>query len=188
MINYFCKVIKKLASFTFHAFGWKAVGELPSNIRKYILVGAPHTSNWDFFYGMLFFLMKGIPLKYFIKKEWYFFPFNYLFKALGGVPVDRSTNKNLTDQMAEIFEKYDELAILITPEGTRSYNPDWKKGFYFIAQKTGAPIILGYIDYEKKVGGFGPVLKTTGDVDKDSELMKNFYKDKKGKFPEKGVR
>jgi len=113
---------------------------------------------------------------------------NYLFKALGGVPVDRSTNKNLTDQMAEIFEKYDELAILITPEGTRSYNPDWKKGFYFIAQKTGAPIILGYIDYEKKVGGFGPVLKTTGDVDKDIELMKNFYKDKKGKFPEKGVR
>jgi 1-acyl-sn-glycerol-3-phosphate acyltransferase len=181
-------VIKKLASFIFHLLGWKSVGEIPSDIKKYIIVAAPHTSNWDFVYGMLFFLMKGTPFKYFIKKEWYFFPFSVLFKALGGIPVDRSKKENLTDQMVAVFSQYEELVILISPEGTRSYNPNWKKGFYYISQKTKAPIILGYIDYENKIGGFGPVFKTTGDVDKDIGTMKNFFKDKKGKYPEKGVR
>ena len=181
-------MIKKLASFIFHSLGWKSVGEVPSDIKKYIIIGAPHTSNWDFFYGILFFLMKGIPLKFFIKKEWYFFPFNILLKSLGGIPVDRSKKENLTDQIADFFNQHEKLAILITPEGTRSYNPKWKKGFYYISQKTKAPIVLGYIDYEKKIGGFGPVFNITDDVEKDLETIKNFYKDKKGKFPEKGVR
>ncbi|PJA07307.1 MAG: acyltransferase, partial [Flavobacteriales bacterium CG_4_10_14_0_2_um_filter_32_8] len=132
-------MIKKLASFIFHSLGWKSVGEVPSDIKKYIIIGAPHTSNWDFFYGILFFLMKGIPLKFFIKKEWYFFPFNILLKSLGGIPVDRSKKENLTDQIADFFNQHEKLAILITPEGTRSYNPQWKKGFYYISQKTKAP-------------------------------------------------
>ena len=177
-----------MASFIFHSLGWSAVGEVPPEIKKYIILAAPHTSNWDFFYGRLFFLMKGIPLKFFIKKEWYVFPFNILFKFLGGIPVDRSKKDNLTDQIATIFNQYDELAIMITPEGTRSYNPNWKKGFYYIAQKTKVPIILGYIDYGKKIGGFGHVVKLTDDVEKDIENIKAFYKDKKGKFPENGVR
>ncbi len=181
-------MIKKLASFIFHSLGWNAVGEVPPAIKKYIILAAPHTSNWDFFYGRLFFLMKGIPLKFFIKKEWYVFPFNVLFKFLGGIPVDRSKKENLTNQIENIFNQYDELAIMITPEGTRKYNPNWKKGFYYIAQKTKVPIILGYIDYEKKVGGFGPVFNITDDVEKDIETIKNFFRDKKGKFPEKGVR
>ena len=180
-------MIKKLASFTFHSLGWKTKGEIPSEVKKYIIVAAPHTSNWDFFYGMLFFLMKGIPLRFFIKKEWYIFPFNYLFKSLGGIPVNRGKNQNLTDQIADVFNHYDELALLIPVEGTRSYNPNWKKGFYYISQKANVPIILGYIDYENKIGGIGPVFQTTNDVEKDIESMKSFYKGIKGKFPEKGV-
>ena len=177
-----------MASFVFHSLGWKTVGEIPAELKKYIILAAPHTSNWDFFYGRLFFLMKGIPLKFFIKKEWYVFPFNLLFKFLGGIPVDRTKKENLTDQIAHIFNQYDELAIMITPEGTRSYNPNWKKGFYYIAQKTKVPIILGYIDYERKIGGIGPIFKLTNNVEKDIENIKAFYKNKKGKFPEKGVR
>jgi 1-acyl-sn-glycerol-3-phosphate acyltransferase len=181
-------VIKKLASFIFHSLGWKAVGEIPTEIKKYIIIAAPHTSNWDFFYGRLFFLMKGIPLKFFIKKEWYVFPFNYLFKSLGGIPVNRHRNENLTDQMESIFDQYEELAVLISPEGTRSYNPNWKKGFYYIAKKTKTPIILGYIDYQNKIGGFGPVFLTTSNAEADIEKIKEFYINIKGKIPENGVR
>ena len=180
-------MIKKLSAFIYHSLGWKAEGEIPSDIKKYILLAAPHTSNWDFFYGRLFFLMKGIPLKFFIKKEWYFFPFNYLFKALGGVPINRGTSENLTDQIAQVFNNYEELAIMIPPEATRSYNPNWKKGFYYISQKAKVPIVLGYIDYENKIGGFGPIFHITDDVDKDIESIKDFYKGIKGKFPEQGI-
>ena len=181
-------MIKSLASFIYHLLGWKAEGEVPSDIKKYIILAAPHTSNWDFFYGRLFFLMKGMPLKFFIKQEWYFFPFNYIFKALGGVPVNRAKNQNLTDEIAAVFNRYEELAIMIPPEGTRSYNPDWKKGFYYISQKANVPIILGYIDFENKIGGLGPVFHITDDVEKDIASMKDFYRKIKGKFPDQGIR
>jgi len=180
-------VIKILSSFIFHSLGWKTKGEVPSHIKKYIILAAPHTSNWDFFYGRLFFLMKGIPLKFFIKREWYVFPLNYLFKALGGIPVNRSKKENLTDEIADVFNLYNELALLIPAEGTRSYNPNWKKGFYYISRKANVPIILGYIDYENKIGGIGPVFHTTADVEKDITSIKAFYRGIKGKFPEKGV-
>ena len=180
-------MIKRLASYIFHILGWKAEGEIPSTIKKYIILAAPHTSNWDFFYGRLFFLMKGIPLKFFIKQEWYFFPFNYLFKALGGIPINRGVNQNMTDQVADVLKQYDELAIMIPPEATRSYNPNWKKGFYYISQKANVPIVLGYIDYENKIGGLGPVFHITDDVEKDIESIKDFYRNIKGKFPEQGV-
>lgn len=181
-------MIKKIASFLYHALGWNVEGEIPKNIKKYVIIAAPHTSNWDFFYARLFFIMKDIPLRFFIKKEWYFFPFNYLFKALGGIPVDRKKKENLTQNVADIFERHNELAILIPPEGTRKYNPNWKKGFYFVAQNAKVPIILGFIDYEKRVGGFGPVFYPTGDVEKDMKEIKGFYKNIKGRFPENGVR
>ena len=181
-------MIKSIATFIYRSLGWKAEGEIPSEIKKYIILAAPHTSNWDFFYGRIFFLMKGIPLKFFIKKEGCFFPFNYLFKALGGIPINRGTSENLTNQIAEVFNHYDELAIMIPPEATRSYNPNWKKGFYYISQKANVPIILGYIDYENKIGGFGPVFHITDNVEKDIETIKEFYRGINGKFPENGVR
>ena len=180
-------MIKRLSSFVFHALGWRAEGDVPLGIKKYIILAAPHTSNWDFFYGRLFFLMKGVPLKFFIKQEWYFFPFNYLFKSLGGIPVNRGKNQNLTDQIAAVFNQYDELAIMIPPEGTRSYNPNWKKGFYYISRKANVPVVLGYIDYQHKIGGLGPVFYITDDVEKDIESIKKFYRGIKGKFPEQGV-
>lgn len=181
-------MIKKIATFIYRSCGWKAEGEIPKELKKYIIIAAPHTSNWDFFYGQLFFLMKGIPIKFFIKKEWYFFPFNYLFDSLGGIPVNRNKSQKLTDQIAEQFNLHEELVVMIPVEGTRKYNPNWKKGFYYIAQKANVPIVLGYIDYENKIGGLGPVFYITDDVEKDIETLKNFYRNIKGKYPENGVR
>lgn len=181
-------MIKKIASFIFYLSGWKVEGEVPSDIKRYIIIAAPHTSNWDFFYGRLCFFIKDVPLKFCIKKEWFRFPFNLILKPLGGIPINRNKNTNLTDEIAAVFGDYEELAIMIPPEGTRSYNPNWKKGFYYISQKANVPIILGYIDYEKKIGGFGPVFHTSSNVENDIEKMKEFYRDIKGKYPEKGIR
>lgn len=182
------KSIKKwLAGKIFTALGWKTEGEIPPNLKKYVIIAAPHTSNWDFFYGRLYFYMKDIPMKFLIKKELFFFPLNILLKTLGGIPVDRQKSSNLTLQLAHEFKKHDELALLITPEGTRKYNPHWKKGFYFIAKEAGIPIVLGYIDYEKKIGGIGPVFYPSGNAEKDIEEIRAFYFDKKGKYPENGV-
>lgn len=181
-------MVKKIASFLFYLLGWKVKGEIPERIKKFIVIAAPHTSNWDFFYARLAFLILGVPLKFFIKKEWFVFPFNILFKWLGGIPVDRSKKENLTDQMSNIFNDYRELAIMIPPEGTRSYNPDWKKGFYYISKKAKVPILLGYIDFENKVGGLGPVFYISDNVEEDIEEIKKFYRNIKGKYPEKGVR
>jgi 1-acyl-sn-glycerol-3-phosphate acyltransferase len=106
---------------------------------------------------------------------------------MGGVPVDRSKNTKLTDEIAKSFAGRNEMVMMVTPEGTRSYSPEWKKGFYIIAQKANVPILLGFLDYPKKEAGFGPVFYPTGDFDKDIEEIKNFYRTKKGRFPEKGV-
>ena len=180
--------MKHISKFIFHSLGWRTEGKVPPELKKYLIVAAPHTSNWDFFYGRLYFFMNDIPLKYLIKKELFFFPLGVFLKSLGGIPIDRSKKENMTKKIATVFNDFDRLALLVTPEGTRSYSPKWKKGFYYIAKEANVPIVLGYIDYKRKIGGIGPVFEPTGDIDKDIETIKNFYKDKSGRFPENGVR
>lgn len=107
---------------------------------------------------------------------------------MGGVPVDRKKNNNLTDIAASYFDNSESLYLLFTPEGTRSYSPNWKKGFYYIAQKAQVPIYIGYVDYEKKIGGFHSLFQPTGDVDADIKEIKKILSQYKGKYPEKGIR
>lgn len=180
--------MKKLSSFIFRVLGWKVEGQIPSGMKKYIVVAAPHTSNWDFFYAFLYFNILDIKINFFMKREWFFFPVGLFLKSVGGVPVDRSKKEDLISKIAEKFEYFDELALFVTPEGTRGYNPNWKTGFYRIAQKANVPIVLGYLDYSEKVAGVSPVFKTTGDLEKDIKSIKDFYRNIKGKFPEKGIR
>jgi 1-acyl-sn-glycerol-3-phosphate acyltransferase len=148
----------------------------------------PHTSNWDFIIGRMTFAKYKVNTKILIKKELFFFPLGIILRALGGIPVDRSKGTNVTDQAVKYFEDSDELFMIFTPEGTRSYNPNWKKGFYHIAEKAKVPIYLGYIDYEKKIGGFWGEFKPTGDVKKDIEDIKKILGQYKGRFPENGIR
>ncbi len=104
------------------------------------------------------------------------------------MPVDRSKNNSLVSAMVNILNKADRMVIMITPEGTRKYQPRWRKGFYYTAMEAKVPIILGYLDYPKKEAGVGPVFYPTGDIDADIEKIKDFYRTKKGKYPEQGVR
>lgn len=177
-------IIRRLMAF----WGWKIQGQKPK-YKKFVLTAAPHTSNWDFVLAVLAFYVLGIKGKFTIKKELFFFPFGPILRMLGGFPIDRkSKNSGTVDQMLEEFNKREELVFLVTPEGTRSGNQDWKKGFYYLAMGAKVPIILGYADYEKKVVGIGPVFFPGGEVEEDIEKMKDFYRDKKGRFPEHGVK
>lgn len=177
-------VLKKLMNI----LGWKIEGEKPE-YKKFVLTAAPHTSNWDFVIAVTTFYILGIKGRFTIKKDLFFFPLGILLKLLGGFPIDRKNkNSGTVDQMLAEFDKNEELVFLVTPEGTRSANQDWKKGFYYLAMKAKVPIVMGYADYEKKVAGVGPSYFPNGDVEADIEKMKDFYRGKKGRFPEQGVK
>jgi 1-acyl-sn-glycerol-3-phosphate acyltransferase len=151
---------------------------------KFIICLAPHTSNWDFLIGQLYIGARGMKSNFLMKKEWFFFPLGILFKKLGGIPVYRQKHTSMTDSMAETAKAAREFHLCITPEGTRSPNPDWKKGFYFIAQKAGIPILLYGVDYEKKHIQCTKTIIPTGDLEADMRKIKLYFKDFKGKKPE----
>ena len=175
--------MQKLARFLLRLFGWE-LKVAPPPSRKYVLIGAPHTSNWDFVVGLLALWGARIRARWLGKKELFKPPLGYLMRALGGIPVDRSRREGLVDQVAEIFRR-EEIAILITPEGTRGKAPDWRTGFYYMALKAGVPIALGYADFRRKEVGIGGYLYPTGDIRRDFAAIRAFYQDKTGLRPEK---
>lgn len=168
--------------------GWKIDPHPPQGVKKCVVVMGPHTSNWDFILGRATFSYYGVQAKFLIKKELFFFPLGFLLKKMGGIPVDRKRGANLTDQAVNIIKNHEEIYMVFTPEGTRSYNPNWKRGFYYIAQKANVPIYIGYVDYERKIGGFHSLFEPTGDVKKDIETIKGILSQYKGKVPENGIR
>lgn len=179
--------MKILARFILKAFGWKIDPHSPEGVKKCVIVMGPHTSNWDFILGRLAFFMYGIRPRILIKKELFFPPMGWILRMLGGIPVDRKKNNNITEFAVELFNQYEDLFMVFTPEGTRKYNPNWKKGFYYIAMKAKVPIYICYIDYENKRGGFHSLFEPTGDVAKDIDYIKSVIGQYKGKYPEMGV-
>ena len=153
--------------------------------EKYIICLAPHTSNWDLILGQLYAHAERIKSNFLMKKEGFFWPLGPIFRKMGGIPVWRSKHTSMTDNLAEEAKKRDSFVLCITPEGTRSLNPDWKKGFYFIAQKAGLPILLYGIDYQKRHIQCTKTIIPSGDVEKDMREIKLYFKDFKGKKPEK---
>jgi 1-acyl-sn-glycerol-3-phosphate acyltransferase len=163
--------------------GWKIVGTLPKDIAKCVVVVAPHTSNLDFIIGRLGSYVLGIRARFLIKKEFFFFPFGPLLKAMGSIPVDRKNSQGITGFVSGLFNRYPSLYLLVTPEGTRKYNAHWKKGFYTIALRAGVPIAVGFLDYSKKEAGIGYVCMPSGDFQKDFKQMEDFYRTKTARYP-----
>lgn len=175
---------QKLYSFIYYKLlGWKTNVTVP-NYDKCVICAAPHTTNWDLFIGKLFYGAIGRKTSFMMKKEWFFFPLGLIFKAVGGIPVNRGKKTSLVDQMAERFATSERFNLAITPEGTRKANPNWKKGFYYIALKANVPILLIGIDYEKKTITATKELIPSGDIEKDMKEIKLYFKDFKGKKPE----
>lgn len=178
-----------LSKLLFKITGWKLVGNLTPENRRCVMVAAPHTSNWDFIYARAAFYLMDAPIRFTIKKEFIRFPFGGLLRSMGALPVDRSKNTKMVDAMIRIFnETPGDMCVLVTPEGTRKYQPRWRRGFYHVAMGANVPIVLGYVDYARKEAGIGPTFYPTGDVDADMEKIMAFYRTKKGRFPENGVR
>lgn len=166
-------------------FGWRTHGKMP-NLKKYILIAAPHTTNWDFIFFLLIIFKFQIPVHWMGKHTMFIRPFRHLLIRLGGIPIDRSQKSNTVQIMADEFKQADRLIVTIAPSGTRSGEyqnvTEWKSGFYRIAHQAGVPIVCGFVDYQKKMGGIGPVVEPTGDMEEDMARMKAFYADKAGKY------
>lgn len=150
---------------------------------KYIICLAPHTSNWDFLIGQLYSRAHGMQSNFLMKKEWFFWPLGPIFKRMGGIPVHRQKHTSMTDMIAETAKAAKTFHLCITPEGTRSANPDWKKGFYFIALKAGIPILLYGVDYEKRHIQCTKTVIPSGNLEKDMHDIKLYFKNFRGKIP-----
>jgi 1-acyl-sn-glycerol-3-phosphate acyltransferase len=178
----------KLCFFILRLFGWKIDKTAPANVKKAVIVMGPHTSNWDFVVGKMAFAHYKVNAKFLIKKDLFFFPLGIILKAMGGIPVDRKKSSNVTKQAVDLFKANDTFFLVFTPEGTRSYQPNWKKGFYFIAEQAKVPIYIAYMDYKTKTGGFHSLFQPTGDVDADIITIKRILSKFTGRIPENGIK
>ena len=176
------KNMQKFSKWVLKTTGWKIVVTVEEPPKSVVCV-APHTSNWDFIMGELYYWSLGRNASFLMKKSWFFFPLGNLLRNMGGVPVNRSKRTSVTEQMAEEFGKRDTFHLAVTPEGTRSLVKKWKMGFYHIAVNAGVPIELAYFDYAKKELGITSVFYPTGDEKADLEKIQAYYKNVSAKNP-----
>ena len=186
---YFCSMGKLLAKFIMWAIGWKVNPNIPKEAERSVMIAAPHTTNWDAIMVRVAFSILRIPVKVAIKDFWTKFPMGLVIKPMGGLGINRSKKdpnkprKSQIEQMADFFGKYEKMALVIAPEGTRSLRKEWKMGFYHVAKKANVPITFGYLYYAKKEAGVGGPLYPTDDMEADLKKIMAFYKDIKGKHP-----
>ena len=178
-------MIKSFCSFLlYRVMGWKAEIAIPLS-EKYIIALAPHTSNLDFFIGLLYSRANGFRSDFLMKKEWFFWPLGLFMHKIGGIPVYRSKKMSMTDQLAEIAIKRKTFHLAITPEGTRSHAEEWKKGFYYIALKANLPIFLYGLDYSNKKIVCTKMIQPNGNIEHQMKEIKLYFKQFKGRHPQK---
>lgn len=149
-----------------------------------VLIGAPHTSNWDFAFMLAITWRHGIAPKWLGKHTLFKAPFGRLMRALGGIPVDRANPRRLVEEITEQLKSQQPFFLVVTPEGTRSRREYWKSGFYRIARDAHLPVVLGYVDSATHTSGLGPTLHLSGDVAADMDRVRAFYADIRGIRPE----
>lgn len=181
-------MFKLLCVLVFKIQGWKFINKIPADLRSFVFVGAPHTSNADIIptMAMAYFMKRNT--KFVIKNQWLKAPLGIFLRSVGAIGVDKNLiqkngAKNTTELMACLFKEHKDLVLMISPEGTRSPNSNWKSGFYYIAQKANVPIVLGYADYEKKEAGLGEVIYLSN-FEEDMQKITNFFRNIKGKNPQ----
>ncbi len=164
--------------------GWQVQGTLPPEASKSVLIAAPHTSNWDLPYTLMLAFVLRLNVYWMGKASLFRWPFGPVMRWLGGIAVDRSRSGNLVAASAAALVNADgPTQLVVPPEGTRGKTRQWKTGFYYIALEARVPIVLAFVDYERKVGGLGPLFTPTGDVERDLAQIKLFYAPIKGRRP-----
>jgi len=175
-------VMRQLAMLIFRFTGWKTVGKRPS-ISKYVIIGAPHTSNWDFLYAICLAFILSIKPFIMMKASWFRWPIGPFLRWFGAIPVDRSKSTGFVTRAIQAFRSHPRMTLVVPPSGTRKKVVYWKTGFYHIARGADVPIVLGYLDYRRRMGGIGPVFHPTGNIKADMKIIQDFYADIEGKYP-----
>lgn len=171
-----------MALLIFKLSGWNIEGKKP-NIPRYVIIAAPHTSNWDFILTLCLAAIYRFNPVIMMKSTWFRWPLGRLFRWLGALPIDRSKNNNVVAQSIAKFHQHENLVLVVPPAGTRKRVTYWKTGFYYIAKGADVPIALGFLDYRRKIGGFGPMIQPTGDIEADMTAIRKFYENVTGKYP-----
>lgn len=183
-------MFEKLAEQSLNLMGWQIDNHWDLNIDQCVMIAAPHTSNWDALYARLALKALGVNVRLTIKDSYMKFPFEPFVRAMGGIGIDRSSKSNgqarlsMVQLMSNLFKTHPKLVMLVTPEGTRAKQEQWKTGFYHVAMTAGVPIALAYMDYAKKKTGVGKIIYPTGDYEKDMAEIMAFYAQINAKFPE----
>jgi len=171
----FTPVLRAVTKVIMRLVGWRVEGKAPQH-SKYIWIGAPHTSNWDFMLMLALGLCLKEDFRYMGKAELFRSPIGFFFYWCGGIPVDRSKSSGLVEQMIEAMNSAPNFNLAIAPEGTRDLVNRWKTGFYHIAKGANVPIVLGYVDAKRKVVGAGDIFTLTDDMEADMQTIQSYYK------------
>ncbi|MGD8369932.1 MAG: lysophospholipid acyltransferase family protein [Syntrophobacterales bacterium] len=168
-------------------FGWDVVGQVPPG-GKFVLIGAPHTSNWDFPFALAALYVFRLKISWLGKHTLFKKPFGNVMRWLGGIPINREIQENVVDQIVKQFRTSQQLVVVLAPSGTRKKRDYWKSGFYWIANSAQVPILCGYLDYYRKKACLGLSFLPTGDVKKDMDRIRDFYEGVQGKQAELATR
>ncbi len=169
---------------TLDLLGWDVEGAAP-DAPKYVIIAAPHTTNWDLPVTLGVAWVLGIDASFAAKHTLFEGPFGWFFRALGGVPIDRRAKLDQVQQLVEMFRARERMVLVIAPEGTRGATGYWKSGFYWVARGARVPIALGYLDYRRKRGGVGDAFVPGESLDDDVERIRRFYSTVTAKHPER---
>lgn len=164
--------------------GWKLVGNFPSHLKKYVVIAAPHTSWKDFPIAILARNTSGVKINYIAKASLFKPPFGFIFRRLGGTPIDRSQSTNKVESIVNIFNEKDAFRLALSPEGTRQKVTEWKTGFYYIAKGAKVPIVMVTLDFGKKQVKISEPYYPTEDMEKDFKHFHAFYKGVQAAVPE----
>lgn len=175
--------LARLADVLLRRTGWRVVGRPP---RTGIIIGAPHTSNWDFVLTVLVLWRTGVRPRVLVKREIFWWPLGALLRAMGAVPTDRTGGRGLVDALTAAARADAGFALVLAPDGTRTRTDRWRSGFYRLAIATGLEVTLGFIDGPTRTAGVGPTLAMSGDVRADMDRIRAFYADKRGMRPGRG--
>lgn len=178
-------VVALVGRIVYRLLGWKCTGQTP-RAKKYVIIAAPHTSNWDGFFLLLAAAMLELDFSFFGKNTLFRGPLGWFLRHMGGIPLDRSRNQSFVSQAVSWFDSHERFALGVAPEGTRYLTAGWKTGFYHIAAQAKVPIVLGYIDYSRKEGGILPeILVPTGDIERDFKDLARLYGPCVARHPER---
>ena len=174
---------QRIARLILKVGGWTPVGDLPG-YDKVVFVAAPHTTNWDGFWLLVYKVALDVDVHFLAKHPLFWWPLGPILSAMGAMPIDRAVSTSTVQQVVDVFAERDKFWFALSPEGTRKWQPYWKTGFYEIASATNVRIVLAFIDYRKKQMGIGITLPPERNIAADLRAIQQFYKSLHGRIPE----